>query len=113
LVVQSGGKRDFTDARDVARGILRAVEDAQARPGGTRVYNIATGVGTSFRELADAVVRLTGSTSPIEEAMKEASGTDLVADVARARDELGYQTCISLREGLEHYLQWLSRQSSS
>ena len=113
LIVQSGGKRDFTDARDVARGILHAVADGQARPGGTRVYNIATGVGTSFRELAHAVARLSGSTSAIQEEMKEAPGTDLVADVTRARDELGYQACIPLREGLEHYLQWLSRQSYS
>jgi UDP-glucose 4-epimerase len=113
LVVQSAGRRDFTDARDVARGILSAVEHARREPGGHRVYNIATGLGTTFRELAQAVVDLSGSSSPIHAAAGEPPGADLVADVARAREELGYQARIPLRDGLGHYLQWLKQQSCS
>ena len=33
LIVQSAGRRDFTDARDVARGISRAIDDACAHAG--------------------------------------------------------------------------------
>src|SRR5262249_40179984 len=113
LVVQSAGRRDFTDARDVARGILSAIEDARTRPTSHRVYHIATGLGTSFRQPAQAVVDLRGSSSPIHESIAEPVGTDLVADVERARDELGYQACIPLRDGLAHYLQWLNQQSCS
>ena len=113
LLVQSAGRRDFTDARDVARGILCAIDDARDKPTSHRVYNIATGHGTSFRELAEALVDLSGSSSPIHEALLEPPGTDLVADVGRARAELGYQACISLRDGLAHYLQWQSQQSCS
>jgi UDP-glucose 4-epimerase len=113
LVVQSAGRRDFTDARDVARGILCAIEDARDKPASHRVYNVATGIGTSFRELAEAVVDLSGSSSPIHEAISEPPGTDLVADVGRARAELGYQARIPLQDGLAHYLQWLNQQSCS
>jgi nucleoside-diphosphate-sugar epimerase len=111
LMVQSAGQRDFTDARDVARGILLAV---QAPADGThRIYNIATGVGTTFRALAELIVATAGSRSTIEEAIQEPPGRDLVADVSHARTELGYAACIPLRQGLEHYLQWLRQQDSA
>jgi UDP-glucose 4-epimerase len=109
LVVQSAGKRDFTDARDVARAICRVVERPSAPR--HRVYNIATGHGTTFRELAELVVTITGARSAVEEHINEPPGRDLVADISRARSELGYEPCVPLREGLERYVEWL-RQSS-
>jgi UDP-glucose 4-epimerase len=109
LIVQSAGRRDFTDARDAARGLLRAVEDAQAR-GGYAVYNIATGAGTSFLELARSIVDLSSSTSPIQVRITEPDGCDLVADTSRAQRELGYAACIALHQGLQNYVQWLKQQ---
>jgi nucleoside-diphosphate-sugar epimerase len=111
LVVQSAGRRDFTDARDAARGIVRAIDDA-TRLGGHAVYNIATGVGTTFRALAELIVALTDSPSPIREELREPAGRDLVADPTRARAALDYTACIPLRQGLEDYLRWLKTQSS-
>lgn len=108
LIVQSAGRRDFTDARDVARGILQAIDDAQVR-GRFRVYNVATGTGTSFLELAQTIVALTHSTSAIRREVREPEGRDLVADATRARDELRFDARIPLKEGLEHYLQWLKQ----
>jgi UDP-glucose 4-epimerase len=106
LVVQSHGRRDFTDARDVARGILAAVEHAVSH-GGQRTFNVATGAGTSFRELADAIVSVAGSTSFVEVRAHDPEGSDLVADVTRARGELGFQSCVPLDEGLQRYVEWL------
>lgn len=106
LTVQSEGRRDFTDVRDVARGIQLAIEDAQ-RHGGYRVHNVATGVGTNFQTLAETIVELSGSQSEIKTAINEPAGRDLVADVSRARNDMGFQACIRLRDGLEQYLQWL------
>jgi len=111
LVVESAGRRDFTDARDVARGILGAIEHAR-REGGYRVFNIATGQGTSFHDLADTIVRLVDSPSTIEVRLREPQGRDLVADVARAREQLGFSPCVRLRDGLEHYIQWLRQNCS-
>lgn len=105
LQVQSAGRRDFSSVHDVARGIGLAL-DVPA-DGTHRVYNVATGVGTTFRQLADLLVEITGSRSPIEEHLVEPSGSDLVADITRAEAELGYTPCVALREGLETYVQWL------
>jgi len=105
LVIQSPGRRDFSSVLDVARGIELALD---LPPDQThRVYNIATGVGTSFRELAELLVELTDSRSTIDADLVEPSGSDLVADISRAQAELGYQPCVGLREGVELYLQWL------
>jgi UDP-glucose 4-epimerase len=102
LVVQSAGKRDFTDARDVARGIGLALNLPADRR--HRTYNVATGVGTTFRQLAEVVKEITCSPSEIEEHVTEPSGKDLVADISRARAELGYAPCVGLRDGIEHWL---------
>ena len=109
LVIQSAGRRDFTDAHDAARALCLAVERA---PDGHRIYNIATGIGTTFRALADELVELTGSRAPVEEKIAEPAGRDLVADIGRAKHELGYAPSVPLRAGLERYVGWL-RQSSA
>ncbi|HLZ25735.1 MAG TPA: NAD-dependent epimerase/dehydratase family protein [Chloroflexota bacterium] len=105
LRVQSAGRRDFSSVHDVARGIALCLD--LPADGTHRVYNVATGVGTTFRELAELLAELTGSRSPIDEQIGEPPGSDLVADISRAEAELGYSPCIPLREGLETYVQWL------
>jgi UDP-glucose 4-epimerase len=105
LVVQSAGRRDFTDARDVARGIAHALD--LPSDGVHRTYNVATGVGSTFRDLAQSVVDVTGSSSTIEERIDEPPGRDLVADITRARAELGYAPRVELRDGLQSYVEWL------
>jgi nucleoside-diphosphate-sugar epimerase len=107
LIVQSAGQRDFTDARDVARGLALAVDlppDEQHR-----VINVATGAGTTFLDLARRITGIARSTSPIDVRITEPVGSDLVADIGRARDELGYQPCIELDAGLQHYVRWLEQ----
>jgi nucleoside-diphosphate-sugar epimerase len=71
------------------------------------VYNVATGVGTTFERLAELVVELTGSKSPIDNMIDEPAGRDLVADISRAQAELGYLPSTGLRDGLEQYITWL------
>jgi UDP-glucose 4-epimerase len=105
LLVQSAGRRDFSSVDDVARGIGLAL--AQPQDGTHRIYNIATGTGTPFMDLAQLIVELSGSRSPIESRIDEPSGRDLVADITRARTELGYAPCVALREGLQRYIAWL------
>jgi UDP-glucose 4-epimerase len=112
LEVQSQGRRDFTDVRDVARGIALAVD--KPADGAWSIYNIATGTGTRFRALAELIIQQTGSRSTIEERINnEPAGRDLVADLTRARKDLGYAPCVKLSEGLDHYIQWLRQYDSA
>jgi UDP-glucose 4-epimerase len=121
LEVHAAQRRDLTEVGDVARGIRLALErhagsagvppGGEARlapttgPGGTpalpgRVYNLATGVGTSLEELARMICRVTGSGSTVVPPECASDEGDRVADVSLARSELGYEPTISVEAGL-------------
>ncbi len=103
LVVDSPALRDFVEVRDAAALVRLALTDPRAVG---RVYNVGSGVATSLRDLAEQVRAATGSRSPIEgPPAGEPSG--YVADLTRARTELGYEPTISLAEGLQRYVAWL------
>jgi nucleoside-diphosphate-sugar epimerase len=104
MVVMSHQRKDLVDVSDVARAIVLALEHVSipARP-----YNIATGVPTSVLELARALRRIAGCDSEIVEDYSEGDPGDLVADISRARQELGYEPRIDLEEGLRRYVDWL------
>ena len=105
LVVHARQRRDLTYVGDVARGIRLALE---SRPSGERprVYNLATGVGTTLEELARLVVRVVGSTSSIVPPTADADEGDRVADVSLARAALGYAPGVDLEEGLRRMAAW-------
>lgn len=103
LRVNDGNLRDLTYVSDVVQGIALVLE-SQAAVG--RTYNIATGKGTSIHTLASLVKEVTGSPSPIIVAGND-HGESYVADIARARAELGYVPSVGLRQGLELYVDQL------
>lgn len=107
LWVDGDRRADLTYVADVARGILLAIEHRD-RCG--PVYNVATGVGTPLLELARLAVELTGSRSPIIVRPRSGQAGNLVADVTRARRELGYEAITGLREGLTSTLDWLQNE---
>ena len=63
LPVENGGvaSRDFIYVGDMAQGLIACA--ARGEPGG--VYNLASGVETTIRELAELVNELTGNPTPI------------------------------------------------
>lgn len=111
LVAQSHGRRDFTDVRDAARGILLALQHPPA--GSMRTLNVGTGVATSFADLARMVVDVAGSPSAIVMRASDAAGQDLVPDITRARVEIGYEPTVSLTEGLGRYVAWLRSEQAT
>ncbi len=102
LVAHTHQLRDLTHVSDVVSGILLALEKPAA-PGSC--YNIATGLGTSMEELAMAVRRATGSDCDIILEEGPSYGY-LVADISRAKAELGYVPRVDVQEGLEKYVAW-------
>ncbi len=100
LTVHADQQRDLTWVGDVARGIRLAVESPPSAEAPARVYNLATGVGTTLHELAQAVCAATGSRSEIVPPTGRSEEADRVADIARARTELGYEPAVTVADGL-------------
>ena len=108
LIAHTDQLRDLTYVSDVAHGIALALE--KPAPAGS-CYNVATGRGTSMLELAKAVREAARSRSDVVVERGQGFG-HLVADISRARVDLGYEPLVGLPEGLEKYVAWYRRRLS-
>jgi nucleoside-diphosphate-sugar epimerase len=106
LPVENGGvaSRDFIYVGDMAQGLIACA--LRGEPGG--VYNLASGVETTIRELAELINELTGNPTPI--ALTPARDWDhsgqRYGDPAKTLHELGFAATTPLREGLERTIAW-------
>jgi nucleoside-diphosphate-sugar epimerase len=96
--------RDFTYVANVVDGVLRACEAPKASG---EVINVATGARVSLNQLFRAVRDLTGSTlEPIYADPRSGDVRDSQADIAKARELLGYEPLVSFEDGLRRTLEW-------
>jgi len=106
LLILGDGEQtmDFVDVRDVARANILA---AQA-PATDVALNVASGVETSLRELADALLRVTGSSSGIEygPARTVNAVQRRLADTSSAARLIGFRARIGLEESLRDLVAW-------
>jgi UDP-glucose 4-epimerase len=93
--------RDYVYVRDVARANLEAVEDRLP----ARTMNVATGVGTTTRALADLIARTAGVEARLEDGPHRAGDAErAVLDPGDAERLLG--PLIPLAEGLRETVEW-------
>jgi len=94
---------DFVAVEDCAAANVRAMESARV----DRFYNVGTGIRTSIKEIAEALLRLTGSNLPIQ---YEPAGLTFVKNrvgsPTRARAEIGFDAKIGLDDGLRRLIEW-------
>jgi len=96
----AGGNRtqDFLHVAEAARGVVD-VAASQA----TGVYNMASGVATSMRELARIVAALPGWNVDIIDRAGVESGPSVAVDISKAQREWGYAPSITLANGIGSY----------
>jgi nucleoside-diphosphate-sugar epimerase len=96
--------RDFTYVSDIVDANLRAVEAGQ--PG--KVYNIGGGARATLREVLGILEEVTGN-APLVSWEKPELGDvrHTMADLSLAKQELGYQPRVGLREGLARQWAWM------
>ena len=96
--------RDFTYVDNVVDANMRALE-ADERVAG-QVYNVACGERVTLNALLHTLRELTGSDVEAEYDLPRAGDVrHSLADVTRAREDLGYAPQIGLREGLRRTLE--------
>jgi UDP-glucose 4-epimerase len=106
-----GQTRDFAFVQDAVRANLLAAE-AERAPGA--VINVATGRRTSLNELWGAIREITGSRSEaVHVAPRVGDVRDSVADLSRARELLGFEPAVDLREGLRRTAESFSKSASA
>ena len=105
LVVYGDGAqtRDFVSVFDVAEAFLLALQ------GEAGVFNVGSGVPTTVNALAQLVLDLTGARVGLAYAAPRAGDIrHSYADISRARQRLGFQPRVSLREGLRGLVEALA-----
>ena len=96
--------RDFIYVGDIVKGLLACA--TRGAPG--EVYNLASGVETSIRQLATLINQLAGNTAPIEWRPRrdwDRSGKRF-GSPAKAQHELGFVAQVGLEEGLTGTVEW-------
>ncbi|MDF1592549.1 MAG: SDR family oxidoreductase [Desulfobacterales bacterium] len=100
--------RDFVYVKDVVQANLLA---AAAKTAGGHVFNIGTGEFIRIRELWQIIGTLAETSSqPVFRPQRPGEILESVADIDRARCELGFKPAHSLKKGLQITLEWYRRQ---
>jgi nucleoside-diphosphate-sugar epimerase len=106
LPVENGGiaTRDFIFVEDMARGLMAAA--LRGDPG--EIYNLASGVETTIRKLAERINGLAGNGTPI--ALTPAREWDRsgqrFGDPSKAADKLGFAAKVAHEDGLAVTIAW-------
>jgi UDP-glucose 4-epimerase len=102
---------DFVNVQDIARAnILAAKADVS-----DEVFNVASGTETSLKQIAEMLTRIMGASVSTEHAAERKVNPvpRRLADVRRAKEMLGFETSISLEEGLKGLVAWWKRELAS
>ena len=106
--------RDFTYVTDTVEGFVRAAASA---PVG-QTFNLGSGEEISIGGLVELVGEILGKKLQVEHDpgrdRPDASEVDrLVSDNSRAREVLGWEPSVSLRDGLGRTVEWISANSQA
>ena len=96
--------RDFIYVDDIVNGLICCA--LNGKPGG--VYNLASGVETKIKELAECIIDITKSKSELTLLPKrdwDNSGRRY-GDPSKSAREIGFKCEVDLKEGLEKTIKW-------
>src|SRR3989338_2022360 len=106
LTVHGSGKqtRDFTYIDDMVRGFLIMGSHPEAVG---RVVNFGTGKDVAVKDIAQKIVRLSGSASPIVHTDERAAqGQRLICGWKPAHKLFGFRPTVDIDEGLRRNIEW-------
>jgi nucleoside-diphosphate-sugar epimerase len=96
--------RDFIYVEDIAAGLMACA--TRGTPG--EAYNLASGVETTIRELAERINEITGNQTPIQLLPKRAwdNSGKRYGSTSKSERELGFRAGIGLADGLARTIAW-------
>jgi UDP-N-acetylglucosamine 4-epimerase len=98
--------RDFTFIENAVQANIRAMFTS-GFPTQGHIFNIAVGERVSLNELISILKKLTGSkVQSFHRPDRVGDVRDSLADISRAKKQLGYSPEIRIEEGLKYTLEW-------
>lgn len=94
---------DFVYVQDCARANICAMKSGVT----DAFYNVGSGIKTTIKELAELLIKLTGSHCEIQyEPVGQTFVKNRVGSTKKAKSELGFQYEIELEVGLKNLIEW-------
>ena len=101
--------REFLHAADCGRAVVMA---AQSKNVGPEPINIGTGQEITIKELAETIAELMGFDGElIWDATKPDGQPRRCLDTTRAKERLGFEAIINLRDGLTSTINWFRKEN--
>src|SRR5215217_7855660 len=105
-------RRDFVHVEDVAQAFVLALEHPKAAG---EVYNVGSGQDRSVRDVADLLAKAMNRPDIAPEIAGQARAGDIrhcIADIAKARQELGFAPKRDFAQGLAALAEWVAEQEA-
>jgi len=95
-------KRDYVYLEDLVTALLATLD----KPDGYRVYNIGSGASLSVQEVIDAIqdIAVTHKKVVCDNTVRNNELMDVVADITKAGNELGWHPGVSFHAGIENII---------
>ena len=95
-------RRDYVYLEDLVTALLATLD----KLGGYRVYNIGSGVSLSVQEVIDAIQNIAHTQKKVvcNNAIRTNELIDVVADISKAGNELGWHPGFSFHAGIENII---------
>jgi UDP-glucose 4-epimerase len=95
---------DFVHVHDIARANILAAQSTVS----DQVFNVASGTETSLKQVAEKLLTIMGSTArPQHAAERKVNPVPRrLADTQKARQLLGFETTVTLDDGLQSLVKW-------
>ena len=106
-------RRDFVHVEDVAQAFLLALEQPAAKAG---VFNIGSGEERSILDIAETFATAMGRPELKPDVLHKARTGDIrhcFADIAKAREGLGFAPRRDFAQGLAELAEWVAKQQAS
>lgn len=113
LIFEDGlQSRDFTNVADVVQANFLAMERDEAN---YQTINVGTGIATPIKNLVPSLSRCLGVdiNSEIVNKFREGDIRHCVADITKARQLLGYEPKVSLKDGIIELIDWVKTQKAT
>jgi UDP-glucose 4-epimerase len=99
--------RDFTYVDDIVEG---TISSAEVEGVAGEVFNLGSGTRTVLNDVIGFLVEFLGSFDVSYEPKKKGDVTHTLADISKAREILGYNPRVSLKEGLRSFIRWFDEE---
>jgi dTDP-L-rhamnose 4-epimerase len=113
FIFEDGGQtRDFVHVSDIVKANLLALETDKAD---YKAINIGTGKPLSIKQVAETLAKGLGKdlTPELVGKYREGDIRHCVADISRARQLLGYEPQVELKDGIEALIGWVKEQNAT